>query len=483
MDSRPRAHILRIAISVVLVGLVAGFALASRSAIPMLFDDETIVEGVTVAGFDLGGVSREEARRRLEGYANACLSAPIELRLGEEAWIMYPSDIGTHFNVDAAVSGAYEVGRTGSIFSRYAQRKQAAREGIEIPLLVSTDQQQLMDTLYSIAAEVRMEPVDAQLTFTQDDQVLIKPSTNGRGLIARQLPELLRQATLSLSRRSVELPIETIRPTVSTSDLEALGLRKLIGKYTTKFTASNYKRTVNVRLGAEKIDGTIIAPGVTFSFNEVVGPRTVDRGFLEADVIVNSELVPGVGGGICQVSTTLYNAVLLAGLEIRSRMNHSLPVAYVPLGRDATVSYGAIDFQFRNNTERHVMIKASTDTDTITVKVFGDVADGMSVKIMTEVTDTIAPSQIQRVDPAAAPGSSVVTEKGAPGYKVSVYRVFELDGAEQRRELVSNDRYKPKPSVLTVGPSAPSTSAPLSRAGSAGPSSLGSPARPASPTP
>lgn len=483
MNSRRRAHILKIAVTVVVVGLIAGFALASRSALPVIFDDDTIVDGVTVAGFSLGGLSREEARQRLQGYADDCISKPIELRLGDEAWIMYPSDVGTHFGVDAAVSGAHAVGRTGSLFSRHSQRRKAVREGVDVPLLVNVDQQQLMDMLYSMSAELRMEPVDAQLTFTPDDQALITPSVDGRGLVARQLPGLLRQATLSPGQRRVELPIEVIRPAVTTSELEALGLRRLIGKYTTKFSASNHKRTVNVRLGARTIDGAVIAPGGTFSFNDVVGPRTVDRGFLEADVIVNSELVPGVGGGICQVSTTLYNAVLLGGLEITSRMNHSLPVSYVPLGRDATVSYGAIDFQFRNNTGKHVMIKASTDRDTITVKVFGNAPDGVSVRIVTEVTDTIAPSQIQRVDPAAAPGSSAVTEKGAPGYKVSVYRVFEMDGIEQRRELVSNDRYKPKPSVLTVGPPAPPASPPTSREEPARAGMSASQAQPASSTP
>jgi len=454
MGARRTAQILKVALALAAVGLIAGFVLASHTALPVLFDDEAIIAGVKVAGLDLGGLSRDEARHLLDGYVRDCLANPIELRLGDEAWIVYPSDVDTRFDVDAALAGAHAAGRTGTLFARYAQRRKIAQEGIEIPLVVSADQQRLMDMSYSIATEVRVEPTDAQLSFTEDDQVVLTPSTDGRGLIVRELPELLRRATLAPGRRVVELPVATVHPTVTTSELEALGLRRLLGSYTTKFNASNFKRATNVRLGATKIDGVMVAPGTTFAFNDVVGPRTVDRGFLEADVIVNSELVPGVGGGICQVSTTLYNAVLLSGLEITSRMNHSMPVSYVPLGRDATVSYGAIDFRFRNNTRKHVMIKASTAKDTITMKVFGDAPDGMSVSIATEVTETIEPSQIQRVDPTAPSGSSELTEKGAPGYKVSVYRVHKLDGVEQSRELISNDRYKPKPSVLTVGPPA-----------------------------
>ncbi|MGI6146296.1 MAG: hypothetical protein GX183_09295 [Firmicutes bacterium] len=449
---RGTGNILKTAAIIAALCLVVGFAAAARCALPVLFDDRTIAEGVTVAGFDLSGLSLAEARRLLEDYAYRCINSPVEMRLMDEAWIAFPRDVGTEIHVEAALSGAYAVGRTGSLWARHVQRKTAAREGIEIPLIITVDPQRLTDMSFAISAEVRRDPVDARLTITDDDQVVIEPSSEGRGLIVRKLTERFREATLNPEDRIIDLPVDVLRPAVSTADLEAMGLRRLVARFTTKFNPENHTRTTNVRLGARHIDGVLVPPGGVFSFNDVVGPRTADRGFLEADVIVNSELVPGVGGGICQVSTTLYNAALLAGLEIVSRMNHSLPVSYVPLGRDATVSYGAIDLKFRNNTSGYVLIKAGTDDDTITVKIFGDMPEGVDISVQTEVTERIEPGSIQRVDPSAPPGSSKVTEEGAPGYRVSVYRITKIDGVEFSRELISNDRYKPKPSVITVGP-------------------------------
>ena len=236
--------------------------------------------------------------------------------------------------------------------------------------MVSVDEQRLRDLVFALASVVQVQPVDARIVITDDDQVIIEPSSEGRQLNVDELISRLRSTTLSRGAREIDLPVETTLPTVVTSELESRGIIRLLGEYTTKFKASNVKRSENIRLGAAMIDGTVIAPGDVFSFNEVVGPRTPERGFLEADIILNAELVPGIGGGICQVSTTLYNAALLSDLEIVSRVNHSLPISYVPLGRDATVSYGAIDLKIRNNTGHHVP-EGPRWQGTITFKVFG----------------------------------------------------------------------------------------------------------------
>ena len=452
MEAGRVAMVKRIAITLI-VGLciVAGAGFAISSVVPNLFYGDDIVDGVRVQGLDVGGLSRSEALRKLAFFAEKCMTYPIQIRLDDEAWQVVPADVGTFIDAESALSAAHAVGRTGALMPRYAQLRAAKRGEIDIPLVVSADQQQLMDLVFSVASTVNRDPVDARFVISEDDQITIEPSADGRGLIVNRLVALFREATMNPTAREIELPVQVTHPGVSTAELEGMGLRRLIGEYTTKFNASNRKRTANVRLGALKIDGLMVAPGDLFSFNDVVGPRTIDRGFLEADVIVNSELVPGVGGGICQVSTTLYNAWLLSMLEVVSRMNHSLPVSYVPLGRDATVSYGAIDLQLRNNMPTHILIKASTDKDTITVKVFGDMPDNIRVGIETQVIERIEPNQIQRVDPSAQPGSATVTEKGKPGYRVAVYRVIKEDGTEITRELVSKDRYKPQPSVLTIG--------------------------------
>jgi len=333
------------------------------------------------------------------------------------------------------------------------QRHQAAREGIDIPLVVSVDEQRLRDLVFALASVVQVQPVDARIIITDDDEVVIEPSSEGRRLNVEELIARLRSTTLERGAREIDLPVETAPPAVVTSELESRGIVRLLGEYTTKFKASNVKRSENIRLGAAMVDGTIIAPGDVFSFNETVGPRTPERGFLEADIILNSELVPGIGGGICQVSTTLYNAALLSDLEIVSRVNHSLPISYVPLGRDATVSYGAIDLKIRNNTGHHVLLKARVDKDTVTFKVFGDLPQDMAIGVETQVLEKIEPGVIEQVDAKSPPGSRATVQTGAPGYLVAVWRVVKSGGAEIRRELISRDRYKPQPMIVKTGPS------------------------------
>jgi vancomycin resistance protein YoaR len=175
---------------------------------------------------------------------------------------------------------------------------------------------------------------------------------------------------------------------------------------------------------------------------------------MEADIIFNAELVPGIGGGICQVSTTLYNAALLSDLDIVSRVNHSLPISYVPLGRDATVAYGAIDLKIGNNTDHHVLLKANVAKDIITFRIFGDRPEDTTVDVETEVLERIEPGVIEQVNEEFAPGARTMIQNGALGYRVAVWRVVKLGGVETRRELISKDRYKPQPAIVQVGPAA-----------------------------
>lgn len=433
--------------------LVIGALWSTGIFAPGVLESNQIARGVTVGGHDVGGTTVSEARARLQAQMSKCETAPISLRLGDETWRVSPEEIGTVIDVDAALRAAYSIGRSGRLQERLRQRHQATREGIDIPLVVSVDEQRLRDLVFALASVVQVQPVDARIIITDDDEVVIEPSSEGRRLNVEELISRLRSTTLERGAREIDLPVETAPPAVVTSELESRGIVRLLGEYTTKFKASNVKRSENIRLGAAMVDGTIIVPGDVFSFNEIVGPRTPERGFLEADIILNAELVPGIGGGICQVSTTLYNAALLSDLEIVSRVNHSLPISYVPLGRDATVSYGAIDLKIRNNTDHHVLLKARVDKDTVTFKVFGDLPQDMAIGIETQVLEKIEPGVIEQVDAKSPPGSRTTVQTGAPGYLVAVWRVVKSGGVEIRRELISRDRYKPQPMIVKTGPS------------------------------
>ena len=247
----------------------------------------------------------------------------------------------------------------------------------------------------------------------------------------------------------IALPYAARQPHVTTDALAQVDT--LLGSFTTAYATSTGNRITNVTTAAEAINGTILLPGETFSFNKVVGPRTADNGFRTAPVIIDGQLKPGMGGGVCQVSTTLYNAALLADLEIVARSHHSMPVHYVPPGRDATVVYGAIDFQFRNSSAAPIVIEGLADTakKTLTFRILGH---GPAPVVTIERSDvaSLGNKTTVKKDPTFPAGKKVVEQKGKAGVSVTVTRVVG-EGPAARREVLSHDRYIGEPSVIRQG--------------------------------
>lgn len=455
MSINPFGKWQKIALGILAVALVLmGIALSTRGVVAALLDDEHICRGVSVDGIDVGGLAISEARVRLAGRAREYEDSPILVKRGDGIWRVNPGDLGVSVELEAALRAAYSLGRSGLFFNRIAERLSIARSGWNIPFTVTVDEQLLRDFVFALAQQIQVAPVDARILVHEDDSVSIEPSSDGCMLNAAAFVGALRRATTERPPREFEMPVSCMPADVTTACLEAKGIRRLISKYTTRFDAGNTRRVNNIRLGARQLDNKMLAPGEVMSFNDVVGPRIPERGFMEADIIFDSQLVPGIGGGICQVSTTLYNAAILGLLEPVARVNHSLPISYVPMGRDATVSYGTIDLKLKNTSSGHILIRSYVGRDSITFKIFGDMTDNMGVSIHTEVIERLQPGTIERVDPLAEPGSVRVQDEGKFGYVVAVWRIIKVDGEEIGRELISRDRYKPQPKVLVVGPAA-----------------------------
>ncbi len=250
--------------------------------------------------------------------------------------------------------------------------------------------------------------------------------------------------------KTYEIPVKVTYPEITLNKLLGKAFEDTLGSYATNYNPGEVGRTKNVSLAASKINGVILAPGESFSFNKVVGARTYENGFRDAKVYQGNEIVDGLGGGICQVSSTLYNAVLYANLEIVTRRNHSLSVAYVPLGRDATVSYGSIDFVFKNNKKYPVKLTASAYGGRLSVSVMGVKEDDTKVELYTETVATRAFEEIEEIDPELAPGETKVKQNGSNGYTVNTYKVVK-SGGTQNREFVSRSVYLPTNKITLIG--------------------------------
>jgi vancomycin resistance protein YoaR len=263
--------------------------------------------------------------------------------------------------------------------------------------------------------------------------------------------------------QTLVLPVFRKAPAVTQNELSDTLLRDTLSKLHTSFSSSNANRRNNVTLCSNAINGQVLMPGAVFSFNDVVGIRTPERGYLEAGAYVSGKLVESIGGGICQVSSTLYNAALQANLKITSRRNHSITVGYLPVGLDATVNWGTIDLAFENNTDYPIQIQMWVEnTTTLYAAIIGTKTDSTKVVMETEVLENIPYGITENINPLMAPGAKPRTvTSGHNQMKVDTYRVIQdSNGKELSRTLESHNTYRMMNRVVEIPPpteDAPST--------------------------
>lgn len=403
----------------------------------------------------MGDMTTEQAEQALERFAATVIMLPVVLVHEQDSWLLDPRDIGLRVSIHETVTKALAVGRTGSWLTRWRERRMVAERGQDISLVLTVDENRFRDYVFELASEIDLPAENAGLVIGDDGRISIRPAITGRRLEPNDLGRRIRQALMQRHDRVVVLGVQAVTPSVSTEQVEAMSIKRCIASYSTKFDPRNEARAHNIRAAAQAINGALVAPGEVFSFNAAVGPRSEEAGYQEAPIVVEDDLIPGLGGGICQISSTLYNAVLLANLRIVARANHSVAPAYVPVGRDATVAYDYIDFRFRNDGPGYVMLTSQVSAGTAVVKVYGDAPQDREVLLSTEIQEKIPPGVIRKEDMSLSPGEELVDDEGSWGYAVSVYRIVKTGGVEVKRELLSKDRYRPRARRIRVGPGQP----------------------------
>jgi vancomycin resistance protein YoaR len=239
-------------------------------------------------------------------------------------------------------------------------------------------------------------------------------------------------------------------------------LRKFTHKraeFSTSIESSSAGRKFNIRKALNKINGTKLAQREKFSFNKCVGKRSTDNGYKQAKVILDGEFVEGVGGGVCQVSTTLYNAVLLSGLKVLSSQKHSQRVGYVKAGFDAMVNYGTADLVFENNTNGEIYILCKYSDSKITVSIYGESLNGVSFKLESEIVDIVSAGEHQviydtegkYVDKVLYSDESFELKRAREGYTVKSYLIKNVNGQEVSKRLLRTDKYLPQHSIIVYG--------------------------------
>ncbi len=300
-----------------------------------------------------------------------------------------------------------------------------------------------LDKIYS---EIHTEAKDAY--YTQNPFTLY-PHVDGVdfAISMEEAKKLLEE-----DKEEYVIPLKITHPEITTDKIGSEGFPDLLGEFSTTYNAGATARTTNLRLASNKINNTVVMPGETFSYNKVVGERTVAAGYKEAPAYAGGKVVNDIGGGICQITSTLYNAVIFANLDIVSRSNHQFVPSYVKAGRDATVVYGAIDFKFKNNRKYPIKIKSTVSGGVARVQIYGMKEETeYDVKIETKITGSIPMQTAYEDDPTLEQGKQKVEQKGHKGTYSEAYKVLYLNGQVVSRTLLSKDKYNQMSTIIKRG--------------------------------
>jgi vancomycin resistance protein YoaR len=306
----------------------------------------------------------------------------------------------------------------------------------------------------ALSKTVGRTPADARFAVDAQAHIRVVPAKPG---VVLDVPRSAARVLAAAGRpagRTAQLVIGEQQPQRTTEQAQAMGITGAVGSFETIY-GGDPNRIHNVQLVAHLVDGKLIAPGATFSFNGATGERTAEKGFLQAPVIINGELQTGLGGGICQVSTTVFNAAYEAGLPITARTNHALYISHYPLGRDATVNYPDIDLKFVNDTSHWLLLRTFVGSSSLTVTLYGTPQD-RRVESVTAPLRFVAPPPVRKtVDATLKPGETVVDDSGVPAQSTSVERKVYAPSGKLLSDATWYSSYRAEPKIVRVGPKKP----------------------------
>lgn len=335
------------------------------------YDNGRIAEGVFIEGIPVGGMRYEQVlelcRSLSPKYDAACLISAADYR----QWVSF-KELGLRRDYIKATETAYQVGREQGIFLRLRSKLVNARFGTYVRIKWVWDEQKAYQLAAGIADSLFAEPRSASCYIDKSGAVSLSADAYG---LAVDVEESVRQAEPAAIADGIwQLKTESIPPAISLEAVQAWQINGELASYSSRFDVAQIARSQNIRLAAAALDNALLMPGEEFSFNNTTGARTAAKGYRNAYIIVNNRFEMGMGGGVCQVSSTLYNAVLKAGLSVTERFPHSLSVTYVPKGKDAAVSYGTLDFKFVNTTDRPIIVHSEYKKGVLKISLFGHIA-------------------------------------------------------------------------------------------------------------
>ena len=430
----------------IVLGIILAILFIFIGALAAIINGDKICKNTYINNTNIGELTKEQASEKLKNIYNV---EDIEFKYNDKKFIISAKEIDFFYDIDQTVEQAYSLNRKGSFIDNSKITINSLRgDKNTLKLSINYNKDKLKSYIESLSKDINVSMKNASIKIERSNIKIEKDEEGSNLEVNESLNNAIKE--LETGNTSINLVVEKIQPDVKEESLE--NIDTILGTYSTKFDSSVSGRSHNVALAAKSTSDVLLMPGESFSYNEHTGTRTISNGYKNAPVIVQGVVQEGIGGGVCQVSSTLYNAVLYAGLEIESIKNHSIPSSYVPKGRDATVSDGAIDFIFKNNLKYPVYIKNSVYGNTLTCTIYGSSEDKQKIEILTN-TDSVSEAPIKKVDDPTLPkGEEKQLESGRNGYTVSTYRIYkDNNGNVLKKEKVYVSYYPKKQGIVAVG--------------------------------
>ncbi len=502
-------------ISLICVALIFLLAIIFSTGFALFNINNTkIISGVKINGVEISKLSKEEAIQKLDEITNQKLEGDILVKADDFEYGIKLSQIETSYNIEKAVEEAYNIGRNGNIFSNNNEIIKTMMSGKDINLeytyneellnkilddmsskvpnpvvesnyciednkliitngtkgnIIDTNQvkQKIVDEILSNNADIQLNidliedepaPIDIDAIYAKvhteakdayytKDPFKIYPHVDGVDFDLEAAREMLKE-----DKEEYEIQLKITTPKITTDEIGTEAFPDLLSSFSTRYDASNYSRTTNLKLAMNKLDGVVVASGETFSYNNTLGKRTAEAGYKEAGGYAGGQVVQTLAGGICQISSTLYDAVVYANLDIVERHNHMFLAGYVGAGKDATVVYGSLDFKFKNTRKYPIMIKTSIGNGVAKIDIYGIKEDvEYDIDIVTNILSYTPFKVVYQDDSSLAEGKQSVTQNGMNGCKSITYKVVKLNGSEVSRTVLSSDTYDPMNKIINVG--------------------------------
>ncbi len=403
--------------------------------------DKLLYSGVEVKGNHLRIRSIKEDETLIKAqYIDPLLKKTLTIMVNDKIYTIECSKLIKSYTIESSFEKTADVEKKYNLNEKIKFLQQGASQMYDVSL--NYDEDFIKNTIEQIENECNVKPVNASVGEIDHESLRIIPSINGYKLLGGELEEEIKESLNNNKENDVIIsaPGKVYKPAVTTDELSSINYK--ISSFVTGFSGSSYERSNNIELAAKKINGTLLIPGEIFSFNECVGERREDRGFMIAPVIVNNKIESGIGGGICQVSSTLYNAMLSAGIKALERTAHSLPSSYVKLGLDATVDWNNIDLKFQNTLGYPIYIQAYTEDKKIYVNFYSN-SSLLEKKyvISTNVYETTKLGTKQVESANVSQGKNSSTKQSNNSYKVRVKRDVYENNKLISSEIISDDEY------------------------------------------